>query len=185
VSLRHFLNLSKRMKAKSKVSVGEETTIQEVKEERMNTLVLGVGNPILTDDGIGIKIAQRLKEEKPDLEVIETSEAAIAILDLIVMAGCDKLIVIDSIKTGQGRPGELYKFELEDLKPANDFSSSHGVDIATVFELGRRAGYNMPEYISIYAVEVQDNTTFGEECTDKVKEKISFIAKQIIEKEKL
>ena len=56
------MNLSKRMKAKSKVSVGEETTIQEVKEERMNTLVLGVGNPILTDDGIGIKIEQRHKQ---------------------------------------------------------------------------------------------------------------------------
>ncbi len=47
--------------------MGKETAIQEIKEERMNTLILGVGNLILTDDGIGIKIAQRLKEEKPDL----------------------------------------------------------------------------------------------------------------------
>jgi hydrogenase maturation protease len=165
--------------------MGEETAIQKVKEEKMSTLVLGVGNPILTDDGIGIKIAQRLKEERPDLEVIEVSEAAMAILDLIAVADCDKLIIVDSIKTEQGEVGELYKFELEDLKPAKDFSSSHGVDIATAFELGRRVGYSMPKHICLYAVEVQDNTTFGERCTEKVEEKIPFIVRQIIEKEKL
>ena len=157
----------------------------EVKEERMKTLVLGVGNPILTDDGIGIKIAQRLKQERPEVEVIETSEAAMAILDLVVSMECDRLIIIDSIKTGQGKLGELYQFELEDLKPAKDFSSSHGLDIATALELGRRVGGAVPGCISIYAVEVQDNTTFGEDCTEKVEGKIPFITRQIIEKEKL
>jgi len=149
----------------------------------MNTLILGVGNPILTDDGVGIKIAQKLKEEKPDLEVIETSEAGIALLDLI--AGYDKLIIIDSIKTEQGKPGELYKLELKDLKPAMDFSSSHGIGIATAFELGERLGYKMPKPVSIYAVEIKDNSTFAEECTQEVEERIPFITRQIIEEEKL
>jgi len=165
--------------------MGEETAIPEAKGERMNTLVLGVGNPILTDDGIGIKIARRLKQKKPDLEVIETSEAGIALLDLIALTGCGKLIIIDSIKTGQAKLGELYRFELEDLKPAKDFPSSHGVDIATAFELGKKLGYSLPEYISLYAVEVQDNTTFGEECTEGLEKKIPFIIKQIMGKEKL
>ena len=151
----------------------------------MNTLILGVGNPILTDDGIGIKIARRLKQEKPDLEVIETSEAGMAILDLIAIAGGDRLIIVDSIKTGQEKLGELYRFELEDLKPAKDFSSSHGVDIATAFELGQRLGYSLPRHICLYAVEIQDNTTFGEECTEGVAEKIPLITKRIIEKEGL
>ena len=151
----------------------------------MNTLILGVGNPILTDDGIGIKIARRLKQEKPDLEVIETTEAGMAILDIIAIAGGDRLIIVDSIKTGQEKLGELYRFELEDLKPARDFSSSHGVDIATAFELGQRLGYSLPKHISLYAVEIQDNTTFGEECTEGVAEKIPLITKRIIEKEGL
>jgi hydrogenase maturation protease len=149
----------------------------------MNTFILGIGNPILTDDGVGIKVAQKLKEENPKLEVIETSEAGIALLDLIT--GYDKLIIIDSIKTEKGKPGDLYKLELEDLKPAKDFSSSHGIGIATAFELGQRLGYSMPKYTSIYAVEVKDNTTFGEKCTREVKERIPFIAKQIIKGEKL
>jgi len=149
----------------------------------MNTLILGIGNPILTDDRIGIKIARKLKEEKPELEVVETSEAGITLLDLIV--GYNKLIIIDSIKTEKGKPGDLYKLELEDLKPAKDLSSSHGIGIATAFELGQRLGYSLPRHTSIYAVEIKDNTTFGEKCTREVKEKIPFITKQIIKGEKL
>jgi len=149
----------------------------------MNTLILGIGNPILTDDAVGIKIAQKLKEEKPELEVVETSEAGIILLDLI--RDYDKLIIIDSIKTEKGKPGDLYKLELENLKPAKDFSSSHGIGIATAFELGLELRYSMPKYTSIYAVVIKDNTTFGEECTEAVKERIPFIARQIIEEERL
>lgn len=149
----------------------------------MNTLILGIGNPILTDDGVGIKIARKLKEGNARLKVIETSEAGIALLDLIV--DYNKLIIIDSIKIEKGKPGDLYKLELEDLKPSKDFSSSHGIGIATAFGLGQRLGYRMPKFVSIYAVNIKDNSTFGEECTEEVKERIPFIAKQIIEKEKL
>ena len=149
----------------------------------MQTIILGLGNPILTDDAVGIKIAQKLKEENPKLEVIETSEAGIALLDLIT--GYDKLIIIDSIKNEPGKPGELYKLGLEDLKPAKDFLSSHGIGIATAFELGKGLGYKMPKFVSIYAVEMKDNTTFGERCTEEVEEKIPFIVKQIIDEEKL
>ena len=149
----------------------------------MNTLILGIGNPILTDDRVGIKIAQKLKEERPELEVVETSEAGITLLDLIT--GYNKLIIIDSIRTKKGKPGDLYRLELEDLKPAKDVSSSHGIGITTAFKLGQGLGYSMPKYTSIYAVEIKDNTTFGEKCTREVKERIPFIAKQIIKREKL
>ena len=149
----------------------------------MNTLILGIGNPILSDDGIGIKIARKLKEENHELDVEETSEAGIALLDLV--AGYDKLIIIDSIKTEQGNLGELYRLELEDLNPATDFSSSHGVDIATAFKIGRELRCQMPRYISIYAIEVENNTTFGEECTEELEKRIPLITKQIKEDEKL
>ena len=148
----------------------------------MKTLILGFGNPILTDDGVGIRIAQKIKGEKPYLEVVETSEAGIALIDHV--AGYDKLVIIDSIKTEQ-KPGELYKLGLEDLKPAAHFYSSHGIDIATAFKLGESLGYKMPKHISLYAIEIKDNTTFGEQCTQEVEKRIPFITKQIIEEERL
>ncbi len=153
------------------------------REQNMNTLVLGIGNPILSDDAVGIKIAQRLEEEKPDVTVEQTNEAAIALLDLIT--DYDKLIIIDSIKTKRGKAGELYKLTLEDFKPNNDSTSSHGMDIATAFEVGKSLGCRMPHAVSIYAVEVKDNENFSEQCTPEVTERIPSLVAQIIDEEKL
>ncbi len=149
----------------------------------VSTLILGIGNPILTDDGVGIKIARKLKEENLQSEVVETSEAGLALLDLI--PGYDKLIIIDSIETEHGKPGEVYKLALEDLKPAMDFTSSHGISIATALELGRVMGYKMPSCVSLYAVEIKDNVTFSENCTPEVEKRVPLITKQIIGEEKL
>ena len=149
----------------------------------MKTLILGFGNPILTDDAIGIRIAEELQGEFPDITVEATSEAGLSILDEVT--GYDKLVIIDSIKTGKGKPGELYKLTLEDLKPKSDFSSSHGLDIATAFKLGEKLGYPMPGQVSIYAVEVKDNTTFGEQLTPEIEKSISLIIGQIVKEERL
>jgi len=143
----------------------------------MKTLILGLGNPILTDDAVGIRIAQELKQEIPDLDVVGTSEAGIALLDYMV--GYDKLVIIDSIRTETGKPGELYKLKLKDLIPAMNFSSSHGIDIATAFKLGEGLGYKMPRHVTIYAVGIRDNTTFGERCTEEVEARIPFIVRRI------
>jgi hydrogenase maturation protease len=145
----------------------------------MKTLVLGFGNPILTDDAVGIRIAEELARELPEITVVATSEAGLAILDEVT--GYDRLVIIDSIKTGRGRPGELYKLTLEDLEPKSDFSSSHGLDIATAFKLGEMLGYPLPREVSIYAVEVKDNTTFGEGFTPELERSISSIIRQIKE----
>ena len=149
----------------------------------MKTLVLGLGNPILTDDAVGIRIAQELKQEIPAQDVIGTSEAGIALLDYVV--GYDRVVIIDSIMTETGKPGELYKLGLEDLKSVLALSSSHGVDIATALTLGERLGYAMPTHVSIYAVEISDNTTFSERCTEKVEQRLPLIIKRIVEEERL
>lgn len=148
----------------------------------MKTLILGIGNPILTDDGIGIKIARKIAEECPGLNVEEASEAGLAFLDHAI--GYDRLIIIDSIKTGRNPVGELYKLELDDLKPSDDFPSSHGLDMASVFKLAGDLGFKRPS-ISVYAIEVKDNTTFGEQCTAEIEGNIAHFAKQVITEEGL
>ena len=150
---------------------------------KMKTLVLGLGNPILSDDAVGIRIAEGLKLKTRVQDVVETSEAGVALLDYVV--GYDRLVIIDSIMTEKGKPGELYKLGLEDLKPAMNLSSSHGVDISTAFALGERLGFSMPKHVAIYAVEITDNTTFAEKCTQKVEERIPFIVRRIAEEERL
>jgi hydrogenase maturation protease len=149
----------------------------------MKTLILGFGNLILTDDAVGIRIAEELQGEFPDITVEAFCEAGLSILEEVT--GYDKLVIIDSIKTGKGKPGELYKLTLEDLKPRSDFSSSHGLDIATAFKMGEMLGYPLPREVSIYAVEVKDNTTFGEELTPEIEKSIPLTIRRIVKEERL
>ncbi len=158
------------------------------REKKVSTIVLGIGNPVLRDDGVGIKVARRIKEAAPDVEVVETAEAGLTLLDYA--PDHDRLIIIDSIKAGSGgasesEAGEVCKIDFTSLDPAMDFTSFHGVDIVTAFELGRRLGYKMPERVSVYAVTVKDNLTFDEECSVEVERKIPEIAGEILKEEKL
>ena len=147
------------------------------------TLVVGIGNPILTDDGAGIRIALKIKEKLPHLEVIETSEAGLGLLDQIL--GYERLILIDSIITAKGAPGELYRLDMQDLKPGLNLSSSHGIDISGAFEVGLQLGFQMPALVRIYAMEIADNTTFCETCTPAVANRIDWAADHIIAAENL
>jgi hydrogenase maturation protease len=140
-------------------------------------LVMGIGNPILTDDSIGLKIVRALKERRHDLNIAESMETGVGMMDVIT--GYKRLIIIDSIKTGRDRPGALYKFTLPAENPIN-MSCAHGVDIMSAIMLGRTLGYKVPEEVIIFAVEIADNTTFGEICTPAVNERQPFIIDEIL-----
>jgi hydrogenase maturation protease len=149
----------------------------------MDTIVLGVGNPVLTDDAVGFRVARLIKETKPELNVIETAEAGLTLLELI--DGYERVIIIDSVKTGHGRPGTLHQLTLDQIHPAWNFCSTHGIDIKMAFTLGRKLDYKLPAKLSIYGIEVEDNKNFGEKCTEKVEQSIPQIVREIIEREKL
>ena len=149
----------------------------------MKTLVLGVGNPVLTDDAVGFRVAHLIKEAKPELTVVETAEAGLTLLELIT--GYERVIIIDSVKTGRGKPGSLHQLTLDQIDPSWNFCSTHGIDIRMAFELGRKLEYKIPAKISIYGIEVEDNKNFGEKCTEKVEQSIPQIVREIIKKEEL
>ena len=151
----------------------------------MKTLVLGLGNPILSDDGVGLQVVRQLKDrfDKPDLGFVESSTAGLDLLDLI--AGYDKLIIIDAIKTEGGEAGQIYKLSLEELRPTYHLASPHDINLATALELGRRLGMALPQEIVIFAIEVVDVTTFGEKCTPIIETAITkavrLVAKELSE----
>lgn len=146
----------------------------------MKTLVLGLGNTILSDDGVGIIVAKELKKRlnPQDFDIKEASIAGLSLLDEI--SGYDRLILIDSIKTSSSPAGKLRKIELKDFGTTSHLASFHNIDFATAIELGKRVGYKIPEIIDVYAIEVDDNSTFSEELTPKVKESIPTIVDKIL-----
>lgn len=148
----------------------------------MRILIFGIGNLLRKDDGVGIRIAVELQKDK-DLQSarVEIKGGNIEPFDLLkLIDGYDRLILIDAIKTENGSVGEIHQFKLENL-PSYPLRTSHGVDLMTAIEIGKME-YQMPKIIDIYAVEISDGNSFGEELTLKLGERFFSIVQEILKK---
>lgn len=147
----------------------------------MRTLVLGLGNPIVSDDSVGFRVVQELKARfnKPNLTLMESSASGLSLLDLI--AGYDKLIIVDAIKTEGGEAGKIYRLGAENLGAVRHSASPHDINLATALELGKKLGAALPQQIIILAIEVADVTTFSEKCTPEVERVIPLAVSMVAE----
>lgn len=148
---------------------------------KKKTLILGLGNPILSDDGIGPWVARELEGrlDRPGVTVIETSMAGLSLLDLL--SGYDRAIIVDAIQSSGGKPGQIYRLYPELLGTSCQAACLHRLDLPTALELGRRLGMALPQEIVLYAIEAADLSTFSEECTPEVKRAIPLCAQMILE----
>jgi hydrogenase maturation protease len=151
-----------------------------VAKKRLKTLILGLGNPILSDDGIGCRVAEVLKEriKTPDVKVMEAAIAGLELID--ILTGYDRAIIIDAIQTEKGTPGNIYRFGPNELAATRHFSNPHSVDFATALELGKKFDIKMPREIIFYAVEAADVTSFSEECTPAVRKALPECVKMVM-----
>ena len=147
----------------------------------MKTLVLGIGNPILSDDGVGIQVAHEVADQlsNPQVAVAETSAAGLSLLDCLV--GYDNVIIIDAIQTEKGEAGQIYRMGAEDFSLTKHFSSPHQINLATALELGKMLNLEMPRQITVFAVEAKDITSFSEKCTPEVERAIPEVVKMVLE----
>jgi len=147
----------------------------------MKTLILGLGNPILSDDGVGIHIARALegKLNQQEITVMETTMAGLSLLDLLT--GYGKAIIIDAIQTREGKVGQIYRLEAEAFDATRHAATPHDVNFATALELGKRLGLALPQQIVIFAIEVEDVTTFSERCTPEVEPVIPVCVEKVIQ----
>jgi hydrogenase maturation protease len=135
----------------------------------MRTLILGLGNPLVTDDSVGLRVAAELKERlsgRTDVEVGEDYWGGLRLMER--MAGYDRAIVIDAIQTGAA-PGTIHRLAVGDI-PTQRSASSHDVNLPTALALGRQAGVHLPAEgnILLVGIEAEDILTFGEHCTPAV-----------------
>jgi len=147
----------------------------------MRTLVLGLGNPILTDDGVGLQVAKELEGriDRREVTVMETSLAGLDLLDLL--AGYDRAIIIDAIQTVGGKAGQIYRLKPEAFNATRHAATPHDINFATALELGNQLNLPLPRQIDIFAIEVVDTSTFSEECTPEVAKAAVACAEMIIQ----
>jgi hydrogenase maturation protease len=156
-----------------------------------STLVVGLGNPILTDDGIGWRVAQKIREELcgfssggPSAEafvhVVEASVGGLALAELLI--GYRRAIVIDAIMARESIPGTVYRLKLTDLPGTLNTASTHDTNLITALHALRRFGAEVPadEAVDIIAVEAQDVTTFADACTPAVSASIPIAVSAVM-----
>ena len=105
------------------------------------TLILGVGNIIMGDEGFGVHVARRLKEcELPDNVKIE--EGGVGGFNLLgSLDGIRRLIVVDVMMT-DGSPGEVYLFKPDDVRePGKQLLSFHHVGVMELVQMWGLLGY--------------------------------------------
>jgi len=149
----------------------------------MKTLVLGIGNSLLGDDGVGVYVAQDLAKKIRDknVDVKDVSFDGLNLLELIV--GYDRLIVIDAIMSEGGKVGEIYRLKPEKAcEPAHLSTSPHHFNLAGTIEMGRRLfPEGMPKEVTAFAVGTQEVTQVTEEMTEEVEKAVPKVVRLVLE----
>jgi hydrogenase maturation protease len=153
----------------------------------MRTIIVGLGNPILTDDGVGVRVAMQVEEAaRPgageELVITEASVGGLRLMEL--MEGFDRAIVIDAM-TGvtPHTPGRIHKLTLDDLRNRSytqHSASAHDTTLVTAMDAGKRMGMRLPTDIVIYGVEVENVIDFSEEPTPAVAQSIPDLTKAVL-----
>jgi len=144
-----------------------------------NITILGVGNILLSDEGVGVHVANELcKRALPEnVSVVEGGTDGFRLLNVITEA--DRLIVVDAVKGG-GEPGSLYRFDIDDVKacPSGFKTSVHQIGILEVIDLSGLIG-KTPR-TTIIGVEPK-SLEMGLELSPEIREKMPRIIELVLE----
>jgi len=144
-------------------------------------LILGVGNEILMDDGIGPKLTRAL-QQKFHSENIKYDTLCLGGMELLeYIQGYKNVIFIDAIKTRDGIPGSVYYYTPDDFKETLHLSNLHDVSFLTALKMGKEIGLEIPEQIDIIAVEIIEDMVFGDSFTLPIQEKYEAIFNEVSE----
>ena len=123
---------------------------------RATTLVVGLGNPILGDDGVGWRVAQEVQVRLTSMDVNVACLALGGVALMEQLMGYQHAIIIDAMTTGAPIGTVLCALLAELPNPAaGHTASSHDTSLATALKLGRALGAQLPEEVWVLAVETE------------------------------
>lgn len=149
----------------------------------MKTIVIGLGNPILGDDGVGWQVAQEVKKRLPadssvDVELL--SLGGISLMEHLI--GYDRAILIDAVAAGQDS-GSLIVSELDELPDcsARHTTSAHDTSLQNALKLGQSMGATLPDRITVVGIAAQNIYDFGEELSLPVARAVPLAVQIVID----
>lgn len=141
-------------------------------------VVIGIGNTIRSDDGVGVRALEYLRESLPP--GVEYVEGGVYSLDLLVyLEGKRKAVFIDGIDAGE-EPGSVFRFEPDQVKQQrghalslHDFGLYDLIGAARVLE-------QCPEQVVVIAVQVKSLKP-GETLSHEVERALPEVARLVME----
>lgn len=150
---------------------------------RPHTIVLGLGNPVRRDDGVGLAVAEAVRESLtdaplPGVEVAISTRAGFEIIDLL--HGCVHAVIVDCLDVPHPKPGRVRRLDLNAVAGAPRLVDAHGLSLPLAFRLAERLGIPMPTQVEILGVEAADCLTLGETLTPAVQAAVIPLARNIL-----
>ena len=148
----------------------------------MKTLVLGIGNLLLCDEGVGVHVARALRREKlpDDVVVLEVGTAFLDALPEIEQA--DRIIIVDAMRADHS-PGTIYRVPFTDCVKPECIASLHGFDLSRVMFLAERESVPEALVIGVEPARIEWGTELSREIQDKVPMVIEAVKKEIAGKD--
>jgi len=148
----------------------------------MKTLVIGLGNPILGDDGVGWKVAEEVSRNLPG--TVEVDTAALGGLSLMErLIGYERVIIVDSMETGQNPVGSVTVFPLASLSDpmAGHSASTHDATLVVALRTAEQLGADIPKQVDIVAIEAKNVYDFSEELSPPVAAAVPLAVTKVLE----
>ena len=136
----------------------------------MKTLVVGLGNPILGDDGVGWKVAEEVKKRLPPDAPVDVDCFSLGGLSLMEhMIGYERAIVVDAFASDEP-VGACLLLKLEDLPNYSAFhtASVHDTSLQNALEMGRSMGARLPQEIVVVGISTHPIRDFSEDLSPPV-----------------
>jgi hydrogenase maturation protease len=132
------------------------------------TAVVGIGNSIMSDDGVGERVVEALHERGLPDDVDATHAGTTAFFALEAMDGADRAIVVDAVATGEADPGAVHRYRYRDgtFDGATPDVLMHDFSLTDALKAGRTA-YDLPDELVVVGVEPATTDT-GLELSDPV-----------------
>ena len=148
--------------------------------ENKRILVLGVGNILLHDEGVGVKAVDKLQAEydfSDNVQLFDGGTLGLRLLDPISEA--DHLIVVDCVRYGHP-PGTLYRFSIEDFEKRVTFKNSlHQLDLVETLAFAEIIG-NRPSTV-VVGIEPENISPWGMELTEVVQARLGDMCAKVLE----
>ena len=159
----------------------------------MKTLIIGLGNPILGDDGVGWVVAEKVQAELKnrqsaieDAQSVEVDCASLGGLSLMErLTGSERVILVDAIFTGTQPVGTVRRFLLDELPDlsAGHSASAHDTSLRNALHVGRDMQVPLPddENVTIVTVEAEAVYDFSQELSPAVAAAVPLALQQVLD----